>query len=159
MPQHAHAPPAADPLHDAPEIVTVVDIPRPVAEVFDFVSNPSRWHTWHPATLAVRGAPPRPLQVGESATELIAAAGQRFEAVWTVQACDPPRLWVITTDTPRGSARIVYKLQATPAGCRFERILRFRSHRRPWCWLDKTLVRWILQRQSSRALARLRERM
>jgi uncharacterized protein YndB with AHSA1/START domain len=144
-------------LQDAPEIVTVVEIHRPVQEVFDRVSNPSLWHTWHPATQAVHGAPPRPLQVGESAIELIAAAGHRFEARWTVQRCDPPGLWAITTDTERGCSQIVYHLQATPAGCRFERRLRFRSHRLPWRWLDKTLTRWILQRQSSRALANLRQ--
>lgn len=143
-------------LLDAPAITTTVEIRRTPEQVFDLVSNPSLWHTWHPATRSVRDAPPRPLQVGESVLEEITAGGRRFEARWTVLRCERPTRWEISTDTGRGAAHIVYRLQATPAGCSFERCLRFRSHHWPWRWLDHSLMQWILRRQSLRALANLR---
>ncbi len=141
--------PAPDPhdgLADAPAIVTTVEIRRTPEQVFDLVSNPSLWHTWHPATRSVRDAPPRPLREGESVLEYICAGGRRFEARWTVLRCERPTRWEIATDTDRGRAHIVYRLQATPAGCSFERCLRFRSHHRPWRWLDHGLTQWILRR-------------
>jgi len=144
-----------DALQGAPTILTTVQIRRTPEQVFDLVSNPSLWHTWHPATRSVRDAPTRPLGTGESVLELITAGGRRFEARWTVQRCERPTLWEIRTDTGRGSAHIVYRLQATSAGCSFERCLRFRSHHGPWRWLDHSLMRWILRRQSLRALANL----
>lgn len=89
--------------------------------------------------------------------ELIAVAGRRDEALWTVQACKSPSLWEIATDTDSGVARIRYKLSSTAAGCRFHRSLEFRSKRWPWRMLDSTLTRWILERQSARALRNLKQ--
>jgi uncharacterized protein YndB with AHSA1/START domain len=137
-------------------IVTEVDLPCGVATAFDLVTNPTRWARWHPATAAVSGAEDRPLQPGESVTETIAAGGRRFDATWTVLASEPPRRWIIATAAAAGDARIVYELRPTAAGCRFVRTLCFRSHRAPWRWLDRNLTRWLLARQSRRALANLR---
>lgn len=132
-----------------------IEIGCPPQRVFDYVTTPALWHTWHPATVAVRNVPSRPLVTGETMLEVIAVAGRRTEALWTVGTCVPPALWGIATDTDDGAARIVYRITPTPIGSRFHRTLDFRSKRWPWRALDSTLTRWILERQSSRALRNL----
>lgn len=143
-------------LSGATTICTTIDIRRSAAEVFDFVSTPALWHRWHPATRAVREVPSRPLVAGETMLESIGAAGRRFDARWTVLACDAPKRWVIATDTPRGVARITYRTSPSAEGCSFERTLEFRSKGRLWSRLDATLTRWLLVRQSARALRNLK---
>jgi len=137
-------------------IETEVEIARPSQQVFEYVTTPALWHTWHPATVEVRDVPDRPLTSGETMLELIAVGSRRDKALWTVRACEPPARWEIATDTPNGSADIVYRIAPTAAGCRFHRTLRFRSKRWPWRMLDSTLTRWIIVRQSARALANLK---
>jgi hypothetical protein len=138
-------------------VETQIEIGRPAQQVFDYVSTPALWHTWHPATVEVLDVPKRPLTAGETMLELIAVAGRRDRALWTVLACTPPQFWEIATDTANGVAHIVYRITPTTAGCRFHRTLEFRSKRWPWRMLDSTLARWILERQSSRALRQLKQ--
>src|SRR5437868_13299825 len=77
------------PLRDSTRIVHAVEIHRPPAEVFAYVSTPGNWPKWHPSSLAVRGAVDHPLAVGEQVTETFLVAGRRGEVVWTVSASDP----------------------------------------------------------------------
>jgi len=133
-----------------------VTIRQPPARVFDFVTTPALWHTWHPATVEVRGVPQRPLGEGERALEVIAMGRRRDEAEWLVRRCAPPSLWEITTETANGAARIVYRCEPTDTGCHFHRTLEFRSRRWPWRALDSTLTRWLLIRQPAHALENLR---
>ena len=141
---------------DSIRIDTEIDIEQSPERVFNFVTTPALWHTWHPATVSVRDAPDRPLVKGETMLELITVAGRRNEALWTVLTCDAPRRWEIGTDTEAGTAHIVYRIMPTSVGCRFHRTLDFRSKGWPWRALDSTLTRWILERQSARALANLK---
>jgi hypothetical protein len=138
-------------------VETEIYIERPPQEVFDFATTPALWHAWHPATVEVRGVPNRPLITGETALELIAVAGRRDQALWTVQVCAAPQRWEIVTDTENGSAHIVYQIVPMKSGSRFHRTLAFRSKRWPWRALDSTLTRWLLERQSVWALRRLKE--
>lgn len=138
-------------------IETAIEIARPQRQVFDYVTTPARWETWHPATAGVRDVPDRPLSTGETAIEIIAMAGRRVEATWIVRVCAPPRCWEISTDTPQGAAHIVYRVAPIERGCRFVRTLAFRSKHWPWRLLDSTLTRWLLKRQSARALRNLKD--
>ena len=138
-------------------VETQIGIDRPAQRVFDYVTTPALWHTWHPATVEVRNVPARPLITGETMLEVIAMAGRRDEALWTVTACTPPQLWEIATETPNGAAHIAYRMTPTATGCRFHRTLEFRSKGWPWRLLDSTLTRWILVRQSARALLNLKQ--
>jgi hypothetical protein len=140
---------------DAIRIVTCVHIGRPPRDVFDYVSTPALWPTWHPATAAVREVPDRPLGCGETVVETSAFAGRRTDTRWTVVDCVPPSRWEIVTENPQGSARIVYQIDPAASGSMFQRTLMFRSARWPWRWLDSTLLRAVLVRQSARALANL----
>ncbi len=132
-----------------------IDLPHPAATVFDYVTTPALWHTWHPATAEVRNVPNRPLRSGETMLEVIAMLGRRDEALWTVHACQPHMRWEIVTDTPRGSAHITYVLTPIAGGCHFHRTLEYRSKGLPWRWLDASLLRWVLKRQSAQALKNL----
>lgn len=137
-------------------VETTIGIDRAAQDVFDYVTTPALWRTWHPATVAVRDVPERPLTVGETARELIAMGGRTDEAVWTVRACEPPKLWTIDTDTPKGAAQITYRIEPRARGCGFHRTLDFRSKGLAWRWLDSTLTRFVLERQSRQALRNLK---
>ena len=149
-------PPAGAADEPPPRVDTGIDIALPAARVFAYATTPALWHTWHPATASVREVPDRPLVTGETMVEEIKAVGRRFDARWTVLACEAPRLWVIATATENGSARIVYRIAATAAGCRLDRTLEYRSRRWPWRALDANVTRWLLGRQSARALSNLK---
>lgn len=143
-------------LEAAPAVTSAITIARPAAEVFEFVSTPAFWARWHPATRLVREAPQRPLVLGETVEEHVSVVGRRFQARWTVCACEPAKRWAIATDTPHGVARISYQITAEGTGCRFERRLQFRSKFWLWRLLDANLTRWVMERQSARALQRLK---
>lgn len=153
------APALGWPPTDGERLVTIESfalIGRPASEVFEFVTNASLWHHWHPATEYVRAAA-RPLQLGEQATEAIRAGRHRFSATWTVLACEPPALWVISASPPGGDARIVYELRSDGSDLtRFFRTLAYRSRRWPWTMFDRNLIRSALTKQSERALANLK---
>lgn len=137
-------------------IDTMIDIARPRASVFEFVTNAAQWKRWHPATVAVSGVPNRPLGQGETIDELIHAGPRRFSARWTVIECKSPRRWVIVTDSQDGEAKITYKLSEHESVCYFERILEYRSKRLPWKWFDGSLTRRLLIKQSEQALRNLK---
>lgn len=141
---------------DCVRIETVLDFPFSPQTVFDYVTTPAYWHTWHPATAEVRNVPVRPLVKGETMLELIKVAGRTDEACWTVTTCIPGQRWEIATETIKGRAHITYQLLATPQGCRFHRTLAFRSKGVLWRLLDHTLMRWVLVKQSQKALENLR---
>jgi hypothetical protein len=143
------------------KIETAVLIGADCATVHAYATNAALWHEWHPATRAVQGVPNRPLVLGESIVEHIAAGGRHFTAAWKVIAVEAPHLWVIATDAREGSARIVYTVAADAAApgqprALFRRTLEFRSN---WSWLrwvDPLIARWVLGPQSRRALDRLK---
>ncbi len=138
------------------KVVTAVRIACTPERAFAYATNASLWHTWHPATAKVRNVIERPLGTGETIHESIVAVGQSFDAVWTVLACEAPHLWVIATRTPRGSARIVYRISPHAQGCEFHRTLEFRSFQWPWTWLENNFTRVMLNKQSQRALEQLK---
>lgn len=149
------AQPVAFDLPGGARIVHTAEIACPPAQLFDFVTNASQWHRWHPATHAVRNVPERALVLGETVVEHIKAGHRSFEATWTVTACERAALWRIETATPLGASMVTYRLRPAPQGATwFERTCDFRSEG-IWRWLDGTLTRWILSRQAARALANL----
>ena len=149
------------PAPDEPPVVTIdsaVLIMRPLAAVFDFATNASFWTAWQPATAAVSAAPRRPLVTSDTATEAIRIGLLRFNATWTVLACERPTLWVIATQARLGDARIVYALRADSdtGPTRLIRTLEYRSRPWPLALLDRNAARWTLERQSHQALDNLK---
>ncbi|APV51978.1 hypothetical protein BWI17_21300 [Betaproteobacteria bacterium GR16-43] len=140
-------------------IETVVDIDRAPPDVFNYVTAPTLWHTWHPATSSVSAVPDRPIRLGETVREDIRVGLKRFATTWEVVECSAPQSWAISTDSGEGVALIRYDIQPRGEGCRFTRVMEFRSRYFPWKALDTWLMKWILTRNSRRALDQLKRVM
>lgn len=123
--------------------------------VFDFVTRPTQWHRWHPATKEVTNAPDRPLVTGDTMCEHIQVVGQHFDAVWKVFSCAPHTHWVIATVADHGDSKITYDCKAVEGGCQFTRQLQYRSKNWFMRLLDGNLIKWAINRQSATALANL----
>jgi uncharacterized protein YndB with AHSA1/START domain len=89
----------------------VVRLGRPPAEVFALVTNPSRWHEWHPNTRDVDAAADHSLGVGEAVIERIRVGPFRGAVTWKVTAAEPARRWVLLGDAGHGfQAELEYQL-------------------------------------------------
>ena len=87
--------------------------------------------------------------------DAVPATAGRFGARWVVRASEPSRRWCVETFALRGWASVEYELDETSTGCFLRETVEFRSHgwRRAF---DDGLTRLQLERQSRRALARLK---
>jgi uncharacterized protein YndB with AHSA1/START domain len=141
-----------------PSIVTEIDIPRRIEDVFSFVTTPANWPLWHPSSLRVSAGADHPLTVGEAVQEDFVAAGQRGTVTWVVRSASPPGSWTIDcTPEMGGFAQITYQLTPAAGGTHFKRTLRYTM---PSLWmrvLDALVLRWRLQTESATALWRLRD--
>ena len=108
----------------------VVRLARPPADVFALVTNPSRWHEWHPNTRDVDAAADHSLGVGEAVIERIRVGPLRGAVTWQVTAAEPARRWVLLGDAGHGfQAELEYLLLAEGESTRFRRRVRLR-----WPW-------------------------
>lgn len=135
---------------------TAIDIAVPPERVFDHVTDPGKWLTWHPATVQVTDTHARPLVKGETVVETFAVMGLTRVATWTVMECKRPASWVIETESEYGAARITYTLTAIPGGCRFHRAIDYRAKGLPWRLLNGNVTKLALSRQTKRALQNLK---
>ncbi len=142
------------------KIVTTVRIDRPMNAVFDYVTTPANWPTWHPASRSVSGATDHPLEIGEQVGEEFIAGGQEGSSVWHVTQCNPPHLWKIMTAIPHISAEITYRLMPLGnTGTYFERELIYRLTGLRFRLLDFLVMRRRTRQESQLALKRLKERL
>jgi len=107
-------------------------IKAPPRDVFDFVTTPTLWLLWYPATRAVEARPDRSLLLGETVVEFIKAGPRSVVAEWTVVECEPGRLWTIDTVATEGDARLTYTLAMRGRATEFRRALQYRSRGLPW---------------------------
>src|SRR5262249_38371550 len=104
-----------------PRIITTIQIARPTAEVFRYVTTPATWPCGHPSSLRVEGATDHPLDVGEQVSEEFRVAGRHGRVVWNVRERQLNRRWVIQTGPARqGNAVITYTLNEQPGGTVFQ---------------------------------------
>ena len=68
-----------------------VEIERPVAEVFAYVTDPAKLHEWQTNTLEVEQLTDGPLGVGTRLREVHVAGRRRMEQVVEVSAYEPGR--------------------------------------------------------------------
>ncbi len=139
------------------DVTTVTDIVCACSQqtLFNYVTTPALWHTWHPATAKVTQVSNRPLTTGETMHERIHTPLQDFDAVWTVDDCVPHERWVIVTSTPQGNARITYDIVSKGDACHFTRTLQYTIGARNWRSRLGPLVAFMLKRQSRTALRNL----
>ena len=141
----------------ATRIVTVATIERPDTVVFDYVTTPAHWPTWHPSSLAVSGATDHPLNVGEQVTEEFRVAGRRGRVVWTVAERVRPRKWMIEgVIDGRPAGTVSYTLTPLAHGTRFEREFIYRAPSLWFATLNKLFLRTRIQSESDDAVSKLK---
>jgi uncharacterized protein YndB with AHSA1/START domain len=141
------------------KIVAAVVIARPIGSVFEYATTPAHWPQWHPASRAVHGARDHALLIGEEVTEDFVVAGKRGSCVWRVTRRDRPRLWTITTATPRGRAEITYRLEDRAGNTVFERELAYETSGLLLAIMEFLVLRRRMRAESRVALERLKERL
>jgi hypothetical protein len=154
--------PSGDRMHEH-RIDNQIHIQRAQPEVFAYVSQPWRWHEWHPASesASVHAAP---LVHGDTFEEVVSMAPLpwlplriRRQMQWEVTGADAPN-WI----EMRGVSNIIevrLRYQLTPAdGTAFHRTFHYRIKG----WL-RHIERWLvlpkMQLQSRVALSNLKRRL
>ncbi len=138
-------------------VFTVIAIPAPVEDVFEFVTTPATWPRWHPSSRAVSGATDHSLAVGEEVTEEFLVAGRRGQARWTVEAREAPYLWSARGEVPGGGrGELTYICAPGLGGTVFGRefVYSFASWR--LALLDRLVFGRRIRAESVEALRRLR---
>ena len=138
-------------------IVDSIDIERPPAEVFDYVTTPGNWPRWHPASLKVAGAIDHPLAPGEKVIEDFLITRRTGRALWTVVERDRPRRWTIEGHVEGGGEGTVsYLLRPQNHGTRFVREFVYQRANLFIAALDALYVRGRIAAESTEALRRLK---
>jgi hypothetical protein len=106
-------------------------IDRPIEVVHGYVSQPWRWHEWHPAS---ESAAPghHPLQAGTQFDEVASMQPlamlpirMRSHLHWTVLASAPPYLLEMRASSKRIDVHVCYEMDQQSM-TRFRRVFRFR---------------------------------
>ena len=66
-----------------------IEIQRPVAEVFAFITEPANYPRWQPTLMAIEPHSPGPLRVGSTATEVRRFLGREMQTTWTCVEHEP----------------------------------------------------------------------
>lgn len=138
-------------------------INAPSRQLFDYVTQPWRWHEWHPNSRSAN-AEVEVLQVGDHFDEVIEVQPlaplppklQR-QTHYVVEVSEPHRHWQVKGDTGDGWLVIRYDLFPEGEQTRFERTLTF-DVRWPTRLLLPALERQ-MRRTSAVALGNLKERL
>jgi uncharacterized protein YndB with AHSA1/START domain len=136
-----------------------IAIDRPVAEVFAYVTDPSRLGEWQTNTVEVEQLTEEPLGVGTRLREVHAAGSRRVEQIVEVAAYEPERrfdLDIVEGPVPVG-ARHVFEPTADGRGT----IIHFAAEGRApgRMRLAEPLLKLVLRSQFKRHYARLKERL
>jgi uncharacterized protein YndB with AHSA1/START domain len=100
-----------------------VIIDAPIQKVYDYVSQPERWHEWHPASLSADTGTAKPLKKGDKFSEKIRIYGQETQMSYEVVIASPPYEFKTAFTSPLIDGTIHYKLEKQGDGTRFNRTL------------------------------------
>lgn len=103
-----------------------VEIGRPAAEVFAYVSDLTRHGEWSPTKLRVEPvAPGRPIAVGEKYRSFGFNLGRQFENQLEITELEPPKRFGFTAQTQIGSQQFRHTFVVTPTadGARVDRMV------------------------------------
>ena len=140
-------------------IGTAVDIARPPAEVYAYVTTPGHWPEWHPSSLAVHGDVDHSLLIGETVIEDFQVAGRRGQVTWQVAAREPGRRWQISGDIDgREAGTVTYRLPPVAAGTHFVREFDYRSPNLLFAVLNALSLRRRIAAESQQAVRQLKDR-
>jgi uncharacterized protein YndB with AHSA1/START domain len=140
-----------------------IQITRPAAEVFDYVTQPCRWHEWHPASEGAT-ADLGQLQVGKTFDEIVSMKPfgllpirLRRQLHWTVTAARPQHSVTLEGKSKTIDVRVQYALEGGEL-TRFHRTFHYRV--KGWLGIfDALFVLPRMRAQSATALANLKRRL
>lgn len=110
-----------------------VSIACPPEVLYAYVTQPWRWHEWHPSSRSAR-ADAQTLAVGDGFDEVIELqpfaplpSTLRRDVRYRVCEAEPGRRWVVEGTMRSGWLRISYQFEPDGNGTRFERTLEYRA--------------------------------
>jgi hypothetical protein len=141
-------------------LVNEIHIQRTPQDVFHYVSQPWRWHEWHPASeSAIESA--QGLKVGDSFDETVSmqpfsflTLRMRRQLRWTVFESQAPRVWEAHGSSSSIDVRARYELHPSN-GTLFRRTFHYQV--KGWLrWIERYFVLARMQQQSVLALSNLK---
>ncbi|MBO0494421.1 SRPBCC family protein [Pseudomonas sp. Marseille-Q1929] len=98
-------------------------IQAPIEAVYDYVTQPDRWHEWHPTSLSADTGTLGSLPVGARFTEYIDLLGVRVPMSYRVQIARRPSEFKTVFTSLAVDGSIHYFLQPHRDGTLFKRVL------------------------------------
>ena len=102
-------------------------IQAPIQAVYDYVTQPDRWHEWHPTSLGADTGAGGSLPVGARFTEMIDLLGIRVPMSYRVQIARRPEEFKTVFTSLAVDGSIHYFLQAHSDGTLFKRVLTYET--------------------------------
>lgn len=102
-----------------------VVIDAPIEKVYEYVSQPERWHEWHPASLSADAGSTGVLKEGDTFSEKIRIYGQETQMSYKVLIASPPNEFKTEFTSPLIDGTIHYKLEKRGTGTYFNRTLNY----------------------------------
>ena len=96
-----------------------IEIARPVADVFAFVTEPALYPRWQPSLVRVEPHAPGPLRLGSEATEVRRFLGRELETTWTCVEHRPCSRTAIESEDGPVPFRGTFALEPSDTGTRF----------------------------------------
>ena len=101
-------------------------IQAPIDAVYSYVTQPDRWHEWHPTSLSA-DVTTGSLSAGTRFTEMIDLLGVRVPMSYRVQIARPPEEFKAVFTSLAVDGSIHYSLQACRDGTLFKRVLTYET--------------------------------
>lgn len=144
-----------------PRLYNEIFIAAKPTSVFDYVSQPDRWHEWHPASTSAI-LPRTPLQVGDQFREIITVTypliSVKRETQYLVTVSERAARWEVKGSSSLFDLTIHYDFEVRDAGTLFMRTLTYEV-KGPLSWFEPIVVRPRIEGQSAAALKNLKRRL
>ncbi len=128
-------------------------IRAPLETVYDYVTQPDRWHEWHPSSLSADTGTRGSLPVGTRFTEIIDLLGIRVPMSYRVQVARRPNEFKTVFTSLAVDGCLHYVLHAQPGGTLFKRVLTYETE------LQLATLHERMIERSGVALDRLKQRL
>jgi uncharacterized protein YndB with AHSA1/START domain len=136
------------------DVLTTIDIDRPVDEVSAFAADPDRVTSWYANIARVEWLTPPPLAVGSRLAFVARFLGRELAYTYAVVAFEPGRRLVMRTD--QGPFPMETTYEWTPSGSGGTRMaLRNRGEPAGWSSVAAPLMAAAVRRANTKDLARL----
>lgn len=109
--------PSAQPIRNELYIACAVE------HVYDYVTQPDRWHEWHPTSLSAETGMRGPLPAGQRFSEEIDLLGLQLHMDYRVLIARPPQEFKSLFTSSLADGSLHYRLQARGRGTLFRRTL------------------------------------